>query len=209
MSPWAIFQNASAENWPLIISKIGQHLSGTIMEAVQRVMQILDLDPPSLMVRKDIQAIVDDLLKLVGQSDMSAPSSRNISLHILKRAERVIQQLVPEMFAEYLLPALRAAATYFETTSTVVGPDTVNQLILNQMETLKSLLPPNSTAQAYISVFINITHFILDSGQGKSDLCVTVGGQHVEFWRTLMERRSHCVLHYSSSVNVRQPESCG
>lgn len=110
------------------VQQIGQHLSGAIMEAVQRVMQILDLDPPSLMVQKDIQAIVDDLLKLVGQPDMSAPSSRNISLHILKRAERVIQQLVPEMFAEYLLPALRAATTYFETTSTVVGPDTVNQL---------------------------------------------------------------------------------
>lgn len=110
------------------VQQIGQHLSGAIMEAVQRVMQIMDLDPPSLMVQKDIQAIVDDLLKLVGQPDMSAPSSRNISLHILKRAERVIQQLVPEMFAEYLLPALRAATTYFETTSTVVGPDTVNQL---------------------------------------------------------------------------------
>ena len=98
------------------------------MEAVQSVIQILDLDPPSVMVQQDIQEIVDDLMKLIGQPDMSAPSSRNISLHVLKRAERVIQQLVPEMFAEYLLPALKAATTYFETTSTVVGPDTVNQL---------------------------------------------------------------------------------
>ncbi|XP_036965803.1 ATP-binding cassette sub-family A member 12 isoform X3 [Acanthopagrus latus] len=188
MSPWATFQNASAENWPLIISKIGQHLSGAIMEAVQRVMQILDLDPPSLMVQKDIQAIVDDLLKLIGQSDMSAPSSRNISLHILKRAERVIQQLVPEMFAEYLLPALRAATTYFETTSTVVGPDTVNQLILNQMETLKSLLPPNSTAQAYISVFINITHFILDSGQGNMSPWATFQNASAENWPLIISK---------------------
>ena len=108
--------------------QIGQHLSGAIMEAVQSVMQILDLDPPSLVIQQDIRGIVEDLIKLIGQPGMSAPSSRNISLHILKRAERVIQQLVPEMFAEYLLPALKAATTYFETTSTVVGPDTVNQL---------------------------------------------------------------------------------
>ncbi|XP_073329250.1 uncharacterized protein abca12 [Pagrus major] len=173
MSLWAIFENASAENLPLIIGKTGQHLSGAIMEAVQSVMQILDLDLPSLTVQQSIRGIVEDSIKLIVQPGMSAVSSRNIFLSILKRAGTVIQQTVPEMFAEYLLPALKAATTYFETISTVVGPDTVNQLILNQMKTVQSLLPPNSTAQAYISVFINITHFILDSGQGNMSLWAT------------------------------------
>lgn len=35
------------------------------------------------------------------------------------------------------------------------------------MRTIHSLLPENSTAKAYISVLLNITHFVLESGQGK------------------------------------------
>ena len=62
------------------------------------------------------------------------------------------------------------------------------------METVQSLLPRNSTAQAFISVFINITHFILDSGQGKSDICVTVGGQHVELSLRAVDENSTMLL---------------
>lgn len=39
-------------------------------------------------------------------------------------------------------------------------------------------------------------------------LCVTVGGQDVESWWTLMEWRLHWALHYSG-VNARQPKSSG
>ncbi|XP_010792461.1 uncharacterized protein [Notothenia coriiceps] len=42
--------------------------------------------------------------------------------------------------------------------------------ILDEMEAVQSLLPPNCTAQPYISVLINITHFILESGQGNMSL---------------------------------------
>lgn len=35
------------------------------------------------------------------------------------------------------------------------------------MKTIQSLLPANNTAKVYISVLINITHFLLESGQGK------------------------------------------
>uniref|UniRef100_A0A671U5T1 ATP binding cassette subfamily A member 12 n=1 Tax=Sparus aurata TaxID=8175 RepID=A0A671U5T1_SPAAU len=144
-----------------------------IMEAVQSLMQNLVSEPPSHNLLQDIRGIVDSSIKLIVQQDMSVASSRNISLSILKRAGPIIQQIVPEPVSPYLLAALKVGTTYFVTISEVVGPDTVNQLILNQMETVKSLLPPNSTAQAYISVFINITHFILDSGQGNMSLWAT------------------------------------
>lgn len=35
------------------------------------------------------------------------------------------------------------------------------------MRTIQSLLPENTTAKVYISVLINITQFVLESGQGK------------------------------------------
>lgn len=35
------------------------------------------------------------------------------------------------------------------------------------MRTIHGLLPENSTAKAYISVLLSITHFVLESGQGK------------------------------------------
>lgn len=35
------------------------------------------------------------------------------------------------------------------------------------MRTIQSLLPENSSANVYISVLINITQFVLESGQGK------------------------------------------
>ena len=40
--------------------------------------------------------------------------------------------------------------------------------ISSELKTIESLLPPNCTARAYISVVINITRSILKSGQGKS-----------------------------------------
>lgn len=40
--------------------------------------------------------------------------------------------------------------------------------LLDEMKTIHSLLPANCTSQAYVSVLIDITHFILESGQGKS-----------------------------------------
>ncbi|XP_070770245.1 uncharacterized protein abca12 [Enoplosus armatus] len=148
------------------------HFSAAILEAVQSAMQILTAatGPLPLSVQHNILEIVQDSLKLIVQPDMGFASSRNISLLILKRAESVIQQIVPEMFAEYLLSGLKVATTYFESISTAGGPDSWNHLILKEMKTVQSLLPPNSTAQAYVSVLINITHFILESGQGNMSL---------------------------------------
>ncbi|XP_040004739.1 ATP-binding cassette sub-family A member 12 [Xiphias gladius] len=143
-----------------------------ILEAVQSAMQILTgaMGPLPVSVQQNILKIVEDSLKLIVQPDMSFASSRNISLLILKRAESVVQQTIPEMFAVYLLSGLKVATVYFESITTAGGPDNWNQMILNGMKTVQSLLPPNSTAQAYVSAFINITHFILESGQGNMSL---------------------------------------
>lgn len=106
------------------------HFSAAILEALQSAMQILTpaIGPLPLSVQQDILEIVQDTLKLIVQPDMSFASSRNISLLILKRAESVIQQTVPQMFAEYLLPGLKVATTYFESIFTASGPDSWNQM---------------------------------------------------------------------------------
>ncbi|KAG7227448.1 hypothetical protein INR49_005262 [Caranx melampygus] len=146
------------------------HFIAAIVEAVQSAMQILTTatEPVPLSLQNTILEILRDSLKLIVHPDMSFASARNISLLILERAESVIQQTVPEPVRAYLLSGLKVATTYFQSVSTPGGPDSWNQMILNEMKTVQSLLPPNSTAQFYISVFINITHFILESGQGKS-----------------------------------------
>ncbi|TMS06801.1 ATP-binding cassette sub-family A member 12 [Larimichthys crocea] len=143
-----------------------------ILEAVRNAMQVLSgaTTPLPLAVQQNILEIVQDSLKLIVQPNISCASSRNISLTILKRAESVIKQTVPEMYAVYLLSGIRVAITYFETISTGGGPDKWNQIILNEMKTVQSLLPPNCTSKMYISVLINITHFILESGQGNTSL---------------------------------------
>ncbi|XP_071316090.1 ATP-binding cassette sub-family A member 13 [Trachinotus anak] len=148
------------------------HFLAAILETVQSAMQILTTatGPLPLSVQQNVLGIVDNSLKLIVQPDMSFASSRNISLLILKRAESLVQQTIPEMFAVYLLSGIKVATTYFESISTAGGPDKWNEMILNEMKTVQSLLPPNCTAQAYVSVFINITRFILESGQGNMSL---------------------------------------
>lgn len=164
------------------------HFLETILEAVQSALDILTDTtgplPPS--VQENILEIVQDSLKLIIQPDMNFDSSRNISLIILKRAESVIQQTIPPMYAEYLLAGLKVVATYFETASMASGPDIWNQLILNEMKTVQSLLPPNSTAQLYISVLINITHSILESGQGNASLWASFESASAENLSTII-----------------------
>ncbi|XP_031714357.1 ATP-binding cassette sub-family A member 12 [Anarrhichthys ocellatus] len=158
------------------------HFLAAVLEAFQSAMQILTAatGPLPLSVQQNILEIVQDSLQLIVQTDMSFASSRNISLLILKRAESIIQQTVPEMFAEYLLCGLKVATTYFKSISVVSGPDSWNQLILEEMKTVQNLLPPNSTAQAYVSTLIHITHFIMESGQGNMSLWASFESASVE-----------------------------
>ncbi|KAM7407614.1 hypothetical protein PAMA_003372 [Pampus argenteus] len=154
------------------------HFSAAILEALQSAMQVLRgaTGPLPLSVEQNIQEIVQHSLRLILHPDLSFASSVNISLLILKRAENIIQHIVPRTFAEYLLSGIEVITTYFETVSMASGPDNWNQMILNQMKTVQSLLPPNSTAQHYVYALINITHFILESGQGNMSLWASFEG---------------------------------
>nr|XP_057937662.1 glucosylceramide transporter ABCA12 [Doryrhamphus excisus] len=146
------------------------HLYTAIMEAVQTLMKIITqtTDPLPHSVQQDIKGIVHDTLAISVQTDLSYATSLNLTLQIMKRAENIVKHLVPDEFAVYLLSGLKVGTTYFETIASTSGPDNWNHIILNQMKTVQSLLPPNSTAQYYVSVLINITHIILESGQGNS-----------------------------------------
>ncbi|XP_033990287.1 uncharacterized protein abca12 isoform X2 [Trematomus bernacchii] len=171
MSLWGFFESASLENMPIMFGQ-SEQLSAAILFAVRSALNILSAAtgplPPS--VQQNILEIVQDSLKLIVQPEMSIASSRNISLLILKKAESLIKVIIPQPFAEYVLAGVELVTTYFESISSATGPNSLNQLILDEMESVQSLLPPNCTAQPYISVLINITHFILESGQGNMSL---------------------------------------
>ncbi|XP_037645999.1 uncharacterized protein abca12 isoform X4 [Sebastes umbrosus] len=176
MSLWAMFESASVENLPMIFGQSVHFLPAIVQSAIQTLTGATAPLPPS--VQQVILEIVQDSLKLI-QPNMSFASSRNISLLILMRAESIIKQTLPEI-AEYLLPALEVATQYFESISAASGPNIWNQLILDEMKTIQSLLPPNSSAQAYVCAFINITHFILESGQGNMSLWAMFESASVE-----------------------------
>ncbi|KAM3607617.1 uncharacterized protein V6R79_010758 [Siganus canaliculatus] len=153
-------------------------ISDSVQKAMQILTQVTGPVPPS--VQQNIMEIVKNSIKLIVRPDMGFASSRMTSLVILRTAESVIQQTVPEMFAVYLNSGIKVVTTYFETISTATGPDNWNQLILNEMKTLQSLLPPNSTVQGYVSVLINITSFVLESDQGIMNIWAGFGNATVE-----------------------------
>lgn len=104
------------------------HFIAAILKAVQTALQILSRGQGTLPlpVEKSILQIVQESLKLIFQPSMNFALSRNITLHILKNAEYVIQQMVPDMAAQYILPGIKVATTYFNTAQTASGPDNWN-----------------------------------------------------------------------------------
>ncbi|XP_041662328.1 ATP-binding cassette sub-family A member 12 [Cheilinus undulatus] len=150
----------------------GDQFTAAIMEAVQNFIKIVTAAtqfplPPHL--EQNILDIVNNSLKLIFQQDMNYDSSRIASIHILEGVESLIQQILPDI-SEYLLPGIKIVTTYFESSLVASGPENWNQLILNEMITVQSLLPLDSPAQVYVSTLINITHFILESGRGNMSL---------------------------------------
>ncbi|KAG7503728.1 ATP-binding cassette sub-family A member 12 [Solea senegalensis] len=140
------------------------HFLDVIFAAVQPLKMLIPLPAP---LKQNMMDIVEGSLQFLIQPNMSYDSSRATVLLILNRTESIVQQTVPEMFAVYLLPGLKIVTTYFKSISMISGPDSWNQMILNQMETIQSSLPPNCTAKSYISAVINITQSILMFGQGN------------------------------------------
>jgi len=107
-----------------------EHFVAAILEGVQSAMQILTTTAAPLppRVQEDILEMIRGSLKLTVDPNMSFASSRNISLLILKTAERVIQQILPDIFAEYLVAVVKVVTTYFEGMSNGGGPDKWNQM---------------------------------------------------------------------------------
>ena len=106
------------------------HFVAAIVEGVQTTMALLigATGPLSHSVQQDILDIVRDSLKLIVLPETNYDSSRNISLVILKRAERVVQTIIPETFAVCIIPGIKVATTFFESASGDSGPDVWNHL---------------------------------------------------------------------------------
>ncbi|KAM8855240.1 uncharacterized protein abca12 [Spinachia spinachia] len=143
--------------------------------------------PLAPSVQQDLLEVVQNSLELMVRPDASCASSRNISLLILQRAESIVQQTVPGVFAQYLLSGIQVAATCLESNSVANESDSFN-LILDEMKTVLRLLPGNGTAQAYVSVLIKITHFILESGQGNSSIWAYFWNASVENWPMIFDK---------------------
>ncbi|MEQ2157662.1 hypothetical protein GOODEAATRI_003936 [Goodea atripinnis] len=101
-----------------------------ILTALHRAMQIPNpiMAHLSSALQQDILRIVEGSLTLIVSEDMSFAASQHISLVILERVEKVIQETIPECYAEYLLPMIKLLTTYFESTSTSSGPNQWNQM---------------------------------------------------------------------------------
>ncbi|RVE58101.1 hypothetical protein OJAV_G00205990 [Oryzias javanicus] len=129
------------------VSPQNEQFMSVILGAAQTAMQLSDAagKPLPVFAQQDILEIVRD--SLTGSCNT-----------------------LPASFREYLLPGIRVAATYFESANEVSGPDQWNQIILNEMKTVQSFLPPHSSARAYVSVIYNATLFLLESGQGNTSI---------------------------------------
>ena len=101
--------------------------SEAIMTAVGQVMQILDPETQGPL-QQNILAVTADSLQLIVNPDMSFAAGRNISLQILRRAEMLVEQILPNEVADYVIPGIQIIATYFETISMIDGQDTWNQM---------------------------------------------------------------------------------
>ncbi|XP_019750907.1 uncharacterized protein abca12 [Hippocampus comes] len=169
-----------------------EHLFAAIMEAVQSFTQILTPDavPLPQSAQENIREIVRNSLALSVEQNLTFSTSLNLTLDILNRTRIVVQQLVPDEFAVYLLPGLEVVTSYFETIAIANGPDNWNLIILNQLKTIQNLLPPNSTAQYYVSVVIDITSVILNSTQGnasrENEMTDILTGIFSQIWQIFM-----------------------
>lgn len=101
-----------------------------VLKAAQTVLQILSVDQPVITppVQQSILDVVHNSLKLILQPNTNYDVSRNISIHILKRTKYIIQETLPEMFAQYLVPGIKVLIGYFDIPQMASGPDKWNYM---------------------------------------------------------------------------------
>ncbi|KAK0132263.1 ATP-binding cassette sub-family A member 12 [Merluccius polli] len=137
--------------------------SDAVSEMVQHMLQSLNAEigplPPEL--QHNVLAITTDSLRLIVSPNMGYASARNISLQILRRAEILVKLTLPFDVADYLISGIQIITTYFEAISLPGGQDNWNDIILKEMQTIYERLPKNSTAKAYMTIVIDITHSLI------------------------------------------------
>ena len=101
--------------------------SEAIVEAVGQVMQILDPRTPGPL-QQNILAVTAESLQLIVNPGISFAAGRNISLQILRRAEMLVEQILPDEVADYVIPGIQIITTYFETISMIDGQEKWNQM---------------------------------------------------------------------------------
>ncbi|CAL8266921.1 unnamed protein product [Lota lota] len=141
--------------------------SEAILAAIRQAMQ--SLDPEIGPLQQNILALTANSLQLIVNPNMSYASACNISLQILRKTEMLATLTLHYGVADYLISGIQIIVTYFETISMPDGQDVWNQIILNEMKTIQRL-SKNSTAEAYMTTIIDITHSLMAYNQGKCNM---------------------------------------
>ncbi|CAL9690655.1 unnamed protein product [Knipowitschia caucasica] len=139
-----------------------------ILEAIRSATQLL-IHQGVPVPLESVQDVARNIAWLIVYPEQSYALTLNTTLNTIHGIRSIIQVLPPEV-SFYLHIPLRIADAYFQSVKTASGPDGLNELILNIMFEVQSLLPPNDTAQFYVGTIINITKSILQPSPGNSSL---------------------------------------
>lgn len=101
-----------------------------VLKAAQTALRILSADQPAItpQVQQSILDVMHNSLKLILQPNTDFDVSRNITIHVLKKTMYIIQETLPEMLAQYLVPGIKVLIAYFDIPQTASGPDKWNYM---------------------------------------------------------------------------------
>lgn len=105
------------------------HFIYAILRVAQAGLQILSLDLPlPPLVQQSVLDVLHNSLKLILQPTKNFDVSRNITIDILERTKYIIQETLPEIVANYLVPGIKVLITYFDIPQMASGPDKLNYM---------------------------------------------------------------------------------
>ncbi|KAG7463948.1 hypothetical protein MATL_G00182090 [Megalops atlanticus] len=135
-----------------------------ILEAARTILQNLSAatGPLPASVIQDALGVLQGSLQLIVHPEMSYAEARQLTLNILRQGEALIQALFPREATPVLLQMTRAVTVYLETISQPGGQDKWNEIIMNE---LQLFLPPNTSAEAYLSLIMGVTELFLGPSQ--------------------------------------------
>ncbi|KAK2904797.1 hypothetical protein Q8A67_006596 [Cirrhinus molitorella] len=143
-------------------------------------------------------------LQLFLNPNMSYTQANTLTQQTIQMVEGVIHTLLPAEAAEVLAPIKNSILSYLNNISQPAGLDKWNELIINMMTELQNSLPSNSTAQAIISMIINVTENLLSSNESNLTKDWIMHQQVTMALATVFQGNVSAVDLASAGVNLEQ-----